>query len=145
MTEYTRQEKLHILLESKKAALLADLRKSMGEQREEIARMNFEIAQDDGDKSVEEHERHVMSAVQSMKADQLDVIEQALVKITEGSYGVCEECGCDIPLQRLEIQPFASYCVSCQEEIDRINKRDTLWNNEKSSSPDDTYEYLPDE
>ena len=37
-----------------------------------------------------------------------------------------QECGCEIPLQRLEIQPCASYCVACQEEIDRMNKRDKL-------------------
>jgi DnaK suppressor protein len=145
MDDLNRQHKLRSLLEAKKTALLADLRKSMGEQRAESGRMSFEIAQDDGDKSVEDHGLHVQSAVQSMKSEQLDDIEQALKKLSEGSYGICEECGSEIPLQRLKIQPAASYCVACQEEIDKICKRDTLWNKEITSSTEDTYDYLPDE
>jgi len=145
MTDVNRQEQLRRLLENKQTALLADLRRAMEEQRTEQARMSFELAQDDGDKSVEEHERHVQTAVQSLKSGQLDDIEQALAKLADGSYGVCEECGEDIPLQRLEIQPAASYCVACQEEIDRSAKRDTLWNKDITSTIEDTYDYLPDE
>jgi DnaK suppressor protein len=107
--------------------------------------MSFELAQDDGDKSVEDHEHHVQSAVQSMKSEQLDDIEQALKKLSEGSYGICEECGCEIPLQRLAIQPFASYCVPCQEEIDRFSKRQTLLNKNIPPSTDESYEYLPED
>ena len=145
MKDTARQDKLRSLLKTKKAALLANLRKSMGEQRTENARMSFELAQDDGDKSVEDHEHHVQSAVQSMKSEQLDDIEQALEKLAEGSYGICAECGCEIPIQRLAIQPAASYCVACQEEIDRISKRETLWNKDITSSDDETYDYLADE
>ena len=144
-TELNRQEKLRVLLTQKKASLLAALRKSMGDQRTESGRMSFEIAQDDGDKSVEDHERHVQASVQSMKSEQLDLIEQALENLTAGTYGMCAECGCEIPLQRLAIQSFASYCVACQEEIDRMSKRETLWNKDISSTTDETYEYLPDE
>jgi RNA polymerase-binding transcription factor DksA len=39
---------------------------------------------------------------------------QALRRITEGSYGTCERCTADIPLQRLEILPHARFCVPCQ-------------------------------
>jgi len=145
MRDTVRQDKLRSLLETKKAALLANLRKSMGEQRTENARMSFELAQDDGDKSVEDHEHHVQSAVQSMKSEQLEDIEQALEKLAEGSYGICAECGCEIPIQRLAIQPAASYCVACQEKIDRISKRETLWNKDITSSDDETYDYLDDE
>ena len=105
MDDIKRQNELRSLLEAKKITLLADLRKSMGEQRAESGRMSFEIAQDDGDKSVEDHGLHVQSAVQSMKSEQLDDIEQALGKLAAGSYGLCEECGVEIPLQRLENSP----------------------------------------
>jgi DnaK suppressor protein len=140
-----RQQRLRDLLEAKKRGLLGELRKSMGEQRSESSRMSFELAQDDGDKSVEDHEQHVLAAVQSMKSEQLDDIEQALKKLHEGSYGICEECGAAIPFQRLEIQPLASYCVPCQEEIDRIGKRETLINKEPPLTSDESYEYLPDD
>ena len=38
----------------------------------------------------------------------------ALRRMAEGSYGSCERCTVDIPLQRLEILPHARYCVPCQ-------------------------------
>ncbi|GGR99482.1 hypothetical protein GCM10010169_50140 [Micromonospora fulviviridis] len=40
---------------------------------------------------------------------------QALRRMSEGSYGVCESCGQDIPSARLEILPSARFCVPCQE------------------------------
>jgi DnaK suppressor protein len=107
--------------------------------------MSFEIAQDDGDKSVEDHDRHVQASVQSMKSEQLDLIEQALEKLAAGTYGMCAECGCEIPLQRLAIQSFASYCVACQEEIDKTGTREKLLHKDIQTSPDDAYEYLPEE
>jgi RNA polymerase-binding transcription factor DksA len=39
---------------------------------------------------------------------------QALRRMAEGSYGICERCAADIPLQRLEILPHARFCVPCQ-------------------------------
>ena len=87
--EINRQEKLRAILAARKATLLAELRKSMEEQRTENSSMSFEIAQDDGDKSVEDHERHVQASVQSIKSEQLDLIEQALEKLAAGTYGIC--------------------------------------------------------
>ena len=39
---------------------------------------------------------------------------QALRRVAEGSYGTCERCTADIPLERLETLPHARFCVSCQ-------------------------------
>lgn len=39
---------------------------------------------------------------------------QALHRMAEGSYGICERCSVDIPLQRLEFLPHARFCVPCQ-------------------------------
>jgi RNA polymerase-binding transcription factor DksA len=38
----------------------------------------------------------------------------ALQRMAEGSYGTCERCTVDIPLQRLKILPHARFCVPCQ-------------------------------
>ena len=43
-------------------------------------------------------------------------IERALAAIENGSYGICEGCGCEIPLPRLEAKPSVSLCISCQEK-----------------------------
>jgi DnaK suppressor protein len=45
----------------------------------------------------------------------LAAINAALTKIAKGSYGKCEKCGKNIPVQRLEIFPEARFCVDCQE------------------------------
>jgi DnaK suppressor protein len=39
---------------------------------------------------------------------------QALRRMAEGSYGTCERCTVDIPLQRLELLPHVRFCVPCQ-------------------------------
>lgn len=43
----------------------------------------------------------------------LDEVDAALRRVESGDYGVCENCGRDIPLARLEARPFARYCVDC--------------------------------
>ena len=42
---------------------------------------------------------------------------KALRRMAEGSYGTCESCTAEIPLERLEILPHASFCVACQRSL----------------------------
>ncbi len=49
-------------------------------------------------------------------------IDDAIDRIDEGIYGLCEECGVKIPKARLKVLPFAKYCVECQEKIEREEK-----------------------
>jgi len=43
----------------------------------------------------------------------LDAIEAAIVRVEDGSYGQCEECGVKIPESRLRAIPYAAKCVQC--------------------------------
>jgi len=43
----------------------------------------------------------------------LQKIEQALVRIEDGTYGTCEVCGETIPKARLQVLPYALQCVTC--------------------------------
>lgn len=45
----------------------------------------------------------------------LERIDEALVRIKDGTYGICENCGCAIPKVRLNVLPFTSSCVRCVE------------------------------
>ena len=45
----------------------------------------------------------------------LNFIEEALERIREGTYGICEDCGCSIPKTRLNVLPYAASCVQCVE------------------------------
>lgn len=69
--------------------------------------------------NVYESER-LMTIEQEMR-DRVTVIEEALQRMDDGSYGTCRRCGREIPYERLEIMPFANYCVECQEFVDTQN------------------------
>jgi len=48
----------------------------------------------------------------------LNQIEMALERVEDGTFGVCEMCGTDIPEQRLERIPWVATCVDCQRMIE---------------------------
>jgi RNA polymerase-binding protein DksA len=52
-------------------------------------------------------------------ASELRRIDTALARLSEGSYGLCEDCGQRIPEARLEAEPTALRCVQCQERHER--------------------------
>ncbi len=52
----------------------------------------------------------------------LKKIERALVKIDEGTFGVCEDCGELISMKRLEARPETTLCIRCKEDQERIEK-----------------------
>lgn len=59
-----------------------------------------------------EHEL-ILSRIQDRK-DQLKAIEYALQRITQGIYGICENCGQAIDPARLEIMPETTLCIHCK-------------------------------
>lgn len=56
-----------------------------------------------------------ITLVEQLRARRADVLV-ALRKIDEGTYGKCESCGRDIPIERLEAVPAATLCVSCKQQ-----------------------------
>lgn len=52
----------------------------------------------------------------------LPKIEKALTKIEKGEYGICESCGEEIGVSRLEVRPFAVLCIKCKEEEEHNEK-----------------------
>ena len=54
--------------------------------------------------------------------DKLQAIDDALARIDDGSYGVCESCESDIAEARLEALPFTRLCISCQAEREKEAK-----------------------
>jgi DnaK suppressor protein len=59
-------------------------------------------------------EREEVEAINAVQRAQLAQVDQALARIERGDYGICEGCGVDIPVERLEAMPSASYCINCQ-------------------------------
>ncbi len=60
----------------------------------------------------------VGAAVVEITSRTLQGIETALARLKSGKYGVCSECGSEIPAARLRAMPFAERCRDCQELAD---------------------------
>jgi RNA polymerase-binding transcription factor DksA len=57
-------------------------------------------------------QEQTLSFIQS-ESGTIDQIEDALGRIKEGTFGICETCGCRIPKARLNFLPYAANCVKC--------------------------------
>jgi len=49
----------------------------------------------------------------------LNEIDEALKRIEEGIFGICQECNKAITMKRLKAAPYARYCIKCQEDIEK--------------------------
>ena len=65
-------------------------------------------------RSLSEVETH--AALFDRAQERLSAIDAAIARLGAGVYGTCARCGDEIPLARLQVIPFAQYCVDCQNE-----------------------------
>jgi DnaK suppressor protein len=72
------------------------------------------------------HDEFVSLRINSLDYGQLRMIEEALDRLKSGDYGYCLSCEEPIPAKRLNALPWARYCVSCQESINRELGEETL-------------------
>ncbi len=79
-----------------------------------------EIEIEEGDPEVIEREKNVALLV--ALENRLASVRSALQAMERGTYGICERCGQEIPIERLEVYPDASLCVKCQAEVERLVK-----------------------
>jgi RNA polymerase-binding protein DksA len=52
----------------------------------------------------------------------LDKIDEAILRIDEGSYGICDDCGEEIRIKRLEARPVAKFCIDCKIKQEQREK-----------------------
>jgi DnaK suppressor protein len=71
------------------------------------------------DQASSERDRELGLLLGDREREKLRNIDEALLKIEEGEYGICEECEEDIPIGRLKVVPFAHYCVKCKADIEK--------------------------
>lgn len=77
---------------------------------------------DINDDATRTYNRQVILNLSEQERGQLEKIDEALQKIEDGQYGNCEECGENIPIKRLDIVPFAKFCVECKNKIEENSK-----------------------
>lgn len=102
---------------------LAGQKQTILQQLDEEIREGKESELDDGmdtyDLASEEREREIHLILSDRDRDKLQAIEDALDRIEDGEYGVCEECEEEIAQARLQALPFTRLCVTCQEEREK--------------------------
>ena len=74
---------------------------------------------DEADQARADIEQAIRMQLKNREAAHIKRIEDALRRIEEGSFGLCEECDEDIELKRLEARPTATLCVACKEDQER--------------------------
>lgn len=97
-----------------RAAIRAELLRSDAETYGELAGR----VHDTGDESVADLLADVSIAVIGNHVQEVRAIETALQRIAEGGYGICIDCDGAIDPERLERQPAAARCISCQQRYE---------------------------
>ncbi len=71
------------------------------------------------DLAVRNYSKNVMLAVSENESRQLSLVDEALLRIEDNEYGICQNCEQEINPKRLAAIPWARYCLSCQELVER--------------------------
>ena len=117
-----------------RTALLKSAREKLLEIRRQVLReidndlkQGREGAKDDGmdtyDLASEERDREISFILSDREREKLQAIQEALERIEEGTYGICESCDSEIAPGRLEALPFSRLCVSCQSDREKEMKQ----------------------
>ena len=112
-----RYEELKQMLISRQREILNELQGRIRSVRAEGSRQDRAIL-DPGDVSDADFQDDLEFALMQMKAETANKITEALVRLEEGSYGLCFECGEPIAEPRLRALPFAARCKDCEEAIE---------------------------
>lgn len=60
-----------------------------------------------------------MEAISQVDANRLKAVEQALIRVRNGKYGICAQCGKRIPEERLRALPYALLCMDCKNQNEK--------------------------
>jgi DnaK suppressor protein len=119
-----RYDALKQMLISRQRELLEQLRGRMRSVRDE-APLQDRTVPNPGDAEVVAQTDLELALIQ-MKAETANKIDEALVRLEEGRYGLCFECGERIAESRLRALPFAVRCKDCEEAIETEQQRDRV-------------------
>lgn len=108
---------------------LAALKQTLEEERQRILALYmsdmrsgkeaYDEGGDEGDRALNSATREMMYSLSSNEREQFRLIEEAIDRITNDTYGICLFSGDPIPLARLEALPWARYSADTQEKIEQ--------------------------
>jgi DnaK suppressor protein len=92
------------------------LRKTVSRTEEDGRIADQDSAQDIADRAANSYTKEFLFSVSNNERQVLNMVETALQRIREGSFGECVNCGNEINAKRLEAVPWTRYCIACQEK-----------------------------
>lgn len=111
-------KKFKELLEQRKEELL----QQSASVKEPVYAIEVEDLPDEVDLASSESDQSMSIRLRGRERILLRKIIKALQKIDEGTYGVCEKCGDEITVRRLEARPVTDMCIRCKEEQERVER-----------------------
>jgi RNA polymerase-binding transcription factor len=123
-------------LEAARENLLGMKQKLLGEIDSEL-RAEREGNKDEGmdtyDLASEERDREINFILSDRERVKLLQIDDALQRLDDGNYGVCESCGLEIGEERLTAMPFSRLCRDCQQDQEREAKSNRRFDDEPNT------------
>lgn len=117
-----RYQELKRILEERRREVLGEVHSKIKNVRTEGAGGMMQTVEM-GDASKADVHDDIEFALIQMKAETFQKIEAALLRLEDGEYGYCSECGDEIAQQRLRALPFALRCKDCEEAREVAQQR----------------------
>ena len=96
------------------------LNKSLKDAAGDLSSYSFHMA----DVATDNFDTEIHFGLASNTQMLLNEIDDALQRIEDGTYGICERYEVPIPKKRLEVMPHARYCIKAQEEIEKEKRQE---------------------
>jgi DnaK suppressor protein len=102
------------------------LRKAVSRTEEDGRIADQEAAQDIADRAANSYTKEFLFSQSNTERVLLNMVESALQRIREGTFGECVSCGNEINPKRLEAVPWTRYCIACQEKKEQGQLEETV-------------------
>jgi len=116
---------------------LLEMKAKLLEENESELRAEREGNKDEGmdtyDLASEERDREINFILSDRERNKIRQTDDALGRMDDGSYGVCESCGLEIAEERLEAMPFTRLCRDCQQDQEREAKSQRRVDDERNA------------
>jgi len=111
-------------IESFRISLTKQLEELLKEADETVTGMSNqkESFPDPTDRASHETDRSFMLRIRDRESKLIKKIKKTLIRIEEGTFGICEGCGNDISLKRLEARPVTTQCIECKTKAEKMEK-----------------------
>ncbi len=91
------------------------LRRALNGDLSLLKQLRDQSGSDVVDFALDSAQDEISSQLAEVESRELGSIENALERIKQGVYGICEVCGAKIPMARLNALPYATMCIECQQ------------------------------